>query len=299
MSKLKTLVKLIKENPKSIFIVLAKYNLFNFIPDKPYLKILYRLEMGEKLNLENPKGYNEKLQWIKLYDRKNEYKTYVDKYEVRRYVEGKVGRKYLIPILGKYESTKEIDWDNLPNEFVLKCTHGSGSNVICTDKTKLNFKMYEKKINKWMKRNWYYFGREWPYKELHPSIICEKFIGNKSKVPEDYKIMCFGGEPKLIQVHRGRYSEYTQDFYDIYWNKMDFNNVGYKGSKYEHEKPKQLEEMLDIARKLSEGLRQIRIDLYCVNEQIYFGEMTFFDASGLAKFEPHEYEDIIGSWIKI
>lgn len=299
MSKIKTIIKLIKEKPQSLFIVLAKYNLFNFIPDKLYLKILYRLELGLKLNLKNPKGYNEKLQWIKLFDRKEEYKTYVDKYEVRKYVESKIGKKYLIPLIGKYNSVEEIDWDELPNKFVLKCTHGSGSNIICFDKHNLNLQISKKLLNKWMKKNWYYFGREWPYKNLRPRIICEQFMGRDNSVPEDYKIMCFDGEPKLIQVHRGRYGEYTQDFYDLNWNRMPFNNVGYQNSKIEYDKPEKLDEMIEIAKKLSEGLREIRIDLYCVDNEIYFGEMTFFDASGLALFEPYEYEEIIGSWIKI
>lgn len=294
MGKVKTL-KIFLKNPKRLIKVLGDKGVFNFIPDKPYLKMVYWAETGKKLNLDNPKTYNEKLQWLKLHDKKPEYCTYVDKYDVRSYIRETIGDHYLVPLLGVYNSIEEIDWASLPNQFVLKCTHGSGSNIICTDKSKLDIKDAEKKINKWMKKNWYWFGREWPYKNLKPRIICEKYLQDDIT---DYKFMCFHGEPKVIQVHRNRQTNHTLDFYDINWNKTEIRRHQ-DISDEKLPKPKRFDEMISIARKLSENEIHVRIDLFEVDGKIYFSEKTYYSASGFSLFEKDEYDELLGSWIQL
>ena len=289
MSKIRTLSKILKNDPKKIIKILGGKGFFNWMPDKLYLKIVYWGETGKKLNLEDPKTYNEKLQWIKLYDRKQEYSTYVDKYEVRKYIAKTIGEEYLIPIIGVYE---------LPNQFVLKCTHGSGSNIICHDKNKLDINNAKKKLNKWMKKNWYWFGREWPYKNVKPRIICEKYISEGTEIPDDYKIMCFNGEPKCIQLHKGRFTNHLQDFYTTDWKLMKLNQ-GLPSTNGLQERPSKLDEMLDLSRTLSKGFKHIRVDFYYVNKKLYFGELTFFDGSGFYPFEPEEYDYLLGGWINL
>lgn len=294
MGKIKTLNKLLKR-PKSLIKILGDKGFLNFMPDKPYLKMVYWAETGKKLNLDNPSSYNEKLQWLKLYDRKPEYSTYVDKYEVRSYIRETIGDEYLIPLIGVYNSFEEINWDALPKQFVLKCTHGSGSNIICTDKNKLDIKIVKKKINKWMKKNWYWFGREWPYKNLKPRIIIEKYLQDNII---DYKFMCFHGEPKIIQVHQNRQSNHTLDFYDTNWNKTEirrYRNV----SNDILPRPKCFDEMLSIAKKLSKNEIHVRIDLFEVNGKVYFSEKTYYSASGFSLFEKDEYDELLGSWINV
>ncbi|HAT4221784.1 TPA: glycosyl transferase [Clostridium perfringens] len=256
--------------------------------------------MGYRLDLKNPKTYNEKLQWIKLYDRKKEYCKLVDKYEVRKYIENKIGSKYLVPMINLYDNVDEIDWEKLPNEFVLKCTNSSASVIICKDKSKINENIEKNKLKKWLNKNIFYYGREWPYKDLKPRIICEKLLKQKDgNVPEDYKIFCFDGEPKAISVHSGRFSSnYTHDIYDINWNKIDVRR-GKPNSNFKQEKPKNFEEMLKISKILSQGLRHVRVDLYNLDGKIFFGELTFFTASGFQRFDPFEYDEIWGEWIKL
>src|SRR5690554_2911549 len=186
MSKINALFNLVKK-PRKIIKVLGDKGLLNWIPDKHYLKLVYWGETGKKLNIKDPKTFNEKLQWLKLHDRKPEYSIYVDKYAVRSYIAKTIGKKYLIPLIVVYDSVEEIDWASLPDKFVLKCTHGSGSNIICPDKNKLDMEEAKKKLQKWMNKNWYWFGREWPYKKVKPRIICEELIKKKNGgLPYDY-----------------------------------------------------------------------------------------------------------------
>src|SRR5690554_2515997 len=215
---IKKVVKGIKY-PKLILLYILNFKLFKFIPDKFYLKIKYRLKMGKKLDLNNPKTFNEKLQWLKLYDRKPEYTQMVDKYEVRKYIKDVIGEEYLIPLLGIYDSFEDIDFDKLPNEFVLKPNHTSGNVFICKDKSKIDYKKLKKGVSRWLKREYYWVHREWTYKNIKPRVICEKYLQENIT---DYKFMCFNGEPKLIQIHRNRGSKNkTLDFYDINWNKTE------------------------------------------------------------------------------
>ena len=196
--KIRTALSLVN-TPRNMILPAGQNGLLKFIPDDIYLKMVFRAEMGYKLDLKYPKTYNEKLQWIKLYDRKPEYTLYADKYRVREYIEKILGKEYLIPLIGVYLSASEIPWQELPDRFVLKCNHASGTNIICTDKSKLDEIEASKRLDSWLKHNAFWGGREWCYKDIKPCIICEEFMdsGNGS-TPDDYKIMCFNGTPKLI-----------------------------------------------------------------------------------------------------
>lgn len=201
---MKKLIKLIK-NPSLLILYLMNKGVLNWLNDETFLKIKYRLIMGKKLNLENPKTFNEKLQWLKLYDRKDIYTTMVDKYEAKKYVANIIGDEYIIPTLGIYNSFEEIDFNKLPNQFVIKPTHTSGDIYICKDKNKIDYKKLKKEINRWLKRKYYYLHREWPYKDIKPRIIIEKYMDNKlSEEMKDYKFMCFNGKVKCSFVCSGR-----------------------------------------------------------------------------------------------
>lgn len=295
MGKIKNVIK----NPKKIILFMATKGMFKWIPDKIYLKLVYKLKMNEKLDLNNPKTYNQKLQWLKLYNRNPMYTKLVDKYEVREYIKEQIGEEYLIPLLGVYDSFEEIDFDNMPNEFVIKCTHDSGGVIICKDKSKFDKDEARKKINKCLKKNYYYIWREWPYKHVKPRIICEKYMEDKiSGELIDYKFMCFNGEPKLIQFHKNRSSNYTLDFFDIDWNKTSIVQ-GVPNSVDVISKPECLDDMLKIVRKVARDTNFIRIDLYFINNRIYFGEITYYPTSGFTPFENEEDDIKLGEWIKL
>lgn len=297
MSKVTTTIKMLK-NPGKMIKPLGNMGFFNWLPDKPYLKLVYWGETGKKLNLDNPQTFNEKLQWIKLYDRKPEYSTYVDKYEVRRYIAETIGENYLIPLIGVYESVEEIPWDNLPNQFVLKCTHGSSANIICLDKNKLDIEEAKNKLRKWMKKSWYWFGREWPYKNIKPRITCEEFISDKDITPDDYKVLCFNGKARLIEVHIDRYGSHKQDFYDIQWIKTNISQGG-TNSNFVYKEPKHFKEMVELSEKLASDMYHVRIDWFVVKEKLYFGEITFFDGSGYTLFDNEKDDYLLGSLIQL
>lgn len=293
------------KSPWKLFRVLGYRGFFKSIPDEKYLKILYKTELGKTLDLDNPKTFNEKLQWLKLYYRGDDFTNKVDKIEVRKYIEDKLGKEYLIPMLGIYDSVEEINWDELPNKFVLKCTHGSHCNIICKDKDSLDIEKAKKKLTKWMEKSWYWFGREWPYKNIKPRIICEEFIVDEklSDLP-DYKFMCFNGKPKLVMVcqDRNEHAVSINSFYDMNWNITEIKqgplNVRTDEAKLLN-KPKNYEKMIEFSKVLSEGLPFSRIDFYEVNGKLLFGEITFFTWSGLGKFTPEKYDEILGSWIEL
>jgi len=295
----------IKGSDKMNKLLLDKFKILinsssKIIPDNIYLKLRYKYYTGKKLNLKNPQTFNEKLQWLKLYDRNPLYTKLVDKYEVRKYIAETIGKEYLIPLIGVYNNVEEIDWESLPNQFVLKCTHGSGANIICSDKSKLDIEDAKKKLKKWMKKNWYWFGREWAYKNVRPRIVCEKYMVDESGTElKDYKIFCFNGEPKLIQVDYNRFSGHKRNLYDINWNYLP---VSIKYPSYPNiiiTKPKKLKEMLELARLLSKDYPHVRVDFYYVNNKIYFGEMTFYHGSGFEKFIPKEFEFKMGNLLKL
>ena len=295
MSRLKKIIK----HPNILFSYFAFKGHFKWINDEQYLKILYRSRTGQKLNFDNPLTFNEKLQWIKLYDRKPEYSTYVDKYAVRDYIKQSIGEEYLIPLIGVYNNVDEIPWNELPNKFVLKCTHGSGSNIICKDKRKLDIEESKRKLKRWMKKNWFFIGREWPYKNVKPRIICEEFISQSNKVPIDYKVMCFNEKAKLIEVHLNRFdTNHTQDFYDVNWNKTKISQ-GRSSSNIIIQEPVFLKEMLRLSELLAKDKYHVRVDWYEVSGKLYFGEITFFDASGFDLFDNPEDELMLGNWIDL
>lgn len=299
MSKIQTMIRAIKK-PGMIIRIMGDKKLLTWIPDALYLKIIYRAETGKRLDLKHPKTYNEKLQWLKLYDRRPEYTMMVDKYEVRKYVAEKIGEEYLIPLIGVYDSVDEIPWEELPDKFVLKCTHGSGSNILCNDKKELDIQMAKKKLRKWMKKNFFWVFREWPYKNVKPRIVCEKYMVDESGIElKDYKIFCFDGEPKLIQVDFDRFRDHKRNIYDLDWNLVDLTIKYPRDPNKTIARPDKLDEMLDVARKLSAGIPHVRVDLYSIGDKIYFGELTFTHGAGYEPFYPESYNELLGSWLKL
>lgn len=302
MKKIKTALKLLKNDPKKVVSAMGRNNLLNWIPDKTYLKIIFYCETGNKLNLDSPLTFNEKLQWLKLYDRKAEYTIYSDKFAVREYIKKTIGEEYLIPIIGVYDTVDEIPWNELPNQFVLKCNHGSGCNIICKDKNNLDIDDAIKKLNKWIRKNYYYSTREWPYKNIRPRIVCEVYLGKLEEVPNDLKVMCFNGEAKLIELHVGRFSDgHTQDFYDTDWRKTPISQGGSfaNNSAKLVPEPTCLKEMVMLSELLAKDIYHVRIDWYEINGRLYFGEITFFDASGFALFDNYGDDLMLGSWIRL
>ena len=299
MSKLKTSISLLATPGKMIF-PLARFGVFNWMPDKLYLKFVYRGHMGKKLNLEKPKSYNEKLQWLKLHDRKPLYQTLVDKAEVKKYVADKIGKQYIIPTLGVWDDANNIPFDELPDQFVIKCTHDSGSTIICQNKSKLDKASVKSKLNAHLRKNTYWVGREWPYKQLKSRIIAEQLLGNGSESINDYKVLCFDGEPKLIEVHIGRSSSaHTQDFYTTNWVRTEIEQTCEPMAAEPIQAPPVLDKMLELSRVLSEGFIHIRVDWYVIEDKLYFGELTFYDGSGFCEFKDEKWDDLLGSWIKL
>ncbi len=293
-------IKYFLEKPSRIVPMLGATEHLNWMPDKLYLQLMALQAWGHRINFDNPRTFNEKLQWLKLYDRNPLYSRMVDKYEVRGYISEKLGEEYLIPLVGgPWNSVDEIDLDALPEQFVLKSTHDSGGVVICRDKASFDFEAAKRYLAKRLKRNFYWSGREWPYKNVQPRIIAEKYMVDESGTElKDYKVMCFNGEPKLIQVHRGRFVNHTQDFYDAQWKLQNITQYC-ATSDQPMEKPEFLEEMLQLCRVVTKGIPQVRSDWYHANGRMYFGELTFFDAAGFDDFQPEEWNTIIGDWIDL
>lgn len=282
------------------FLIHSGLGCYNHVPDKEYLQKRFKAKMGKTLNLTTPVTFNEKLQWLKLYDRKPEYTMMVDKVAVKAYVAEIIGKEYIIPTLGVWENQENIDFDALPDQFVLKCNHNSGLGMcICKDKSKLNIAKVKRGLKKGLQQNYYLSGREWPYKNVKHRIIAEEYMVDETGTGlRDYKVMCFGGEPKLIQIHQGRYRNHTQDFYDTQWNKQNITQ-GCPMSDIDMEHPAFLEEMLNLSSKLAKDIPQIRVDWYYVKDRLFFGELTFFDASGFDAFEPDIWDEVLGSWITL
>ena len=289
------------QRPATLLVSLLKaYG--SFIPDKLYLKMLFRLKMGYWPDLKNPKTFNEKLQWLKLYDRKPEYAQMVDKVEAKKYVANIIGEEYIVPIFGVWGSPDDIDWDSLPQQFVLKTSHGSGASgvVICKDKVTFDRHKAVKKLKRVMKKNVYRELREWPYKGIKPRILAEKYLTNGGRDIIDYKIYCFSGEPQFIFVCDNRFTEtgMTADCYTTSWEHVDVKVTGHDNYGI-HPRPERLEEMLHLAKVLSSKMLHVRTDFYCVGNDIYFSELTFFSSSGLEQFEPESYDLQWGKYLKV
>ncbi len=291
----------IRKKILKIFRGLGSRGGLNFLPSEVYIKILWYLRYGKKINLNNPKTFNEKIQWLKLYDHNEVYKTLVDKSKVKNYISNKFGAKYIIKTLWEGKDPNEIPYDKLPSQFVIKCTHGSHCNIICKDKYRLNKKETNRLLKKWLKKDWFWYGREWVYKGLKPSIMIEEYMEDKKyKELPDYKIYCFNGEPKIIDVCTNRYSKdnMCETYMDENWNYLGFLSAGHD-SNPNIMKPKNFNLMINLAKQLSKGFKFIRVDLYEINGQVYFGELTFYSANGFEEFEPEEWNYKLGNMIDL
>ncbi len=294
---MKKLFKLIF-NKDYRFLILNARGFYSKVSDEKILKRVYKACTKKELNLENPVTYNEKLQWLKLYDRKPIYTKMVDKYEVKNYVSSIIGEEYIIPTLGVWDKFEDIDFDKLPNEFVLKCTHDCGGIIICKDKSKLDIKKAKKKINKCLKKNYYVKYREWPYKDVKPRIIAEKFMSDNSGGLVDYKFFCFNGIVNCVMVCIDRHiSDVKFYFFDEKWQLLRLNVRGKNAPEgFTLPKPKSIDKMFEIAKTLSKDLPFVRVDLYECDGQIYFGETTLFPDSG---FDPNILEETDIYWGKL
>lgn len=269
---------------------------YDHLSDEDFLKLKFKIVFGRELDLVNPKTYNEKLQWIKLYDRKPRYTQMVDKFEAKKYVESLIGSQYIIPTLGVWDKFEDIDFNVLPDEFVLKCTHDSGGLIVCKNKNKLNLNKAKSSVEKSLKHNYYLAGREWPYKDVRPRIIVEKYMEDSITGDlKDYKFYTFNGKVKYVMINTDRGKGKTKaDYFDKEFNWLDFT-WGYPNSKTKIAKPKNFEKMIILSEILAKETYELRVDFYECNGKIYFGELTFFDGGGFTKFEPELWDLKFGS----
>lgn len=279
------------------------------LPDKLYVKCMYRLRTGKRLHLKHPRSFSEKLQWLKLYNRRPEYTTMVDKYAVKKYVADIIGQEYIIPTIGVWDSPDQIDWNSLPKQFVLKTTHGGGNKgvIICTDKETLDREAAVRKLESAFKIDLYKTLGEWPYKNVRRRIIAEEYLSDGGETADDstvhdlvdYKFLCFDGEPRYCMVVSNRRTDKSYDFFDNNWNHMPFHNQNYPHAKVRPAKPSNHDTMLLLAAKLAAGHPHLRIDFYEVNGKVYFGEITFFLMSGYNTITPEEWDIKLGNYIKL
>lgn len=308
---MKNLKNLIKKNENIEYFLKIGYFKFhaffeNLIPTETFLKMQYLTRTGSRLNLDEPVSFNEKVQWLKVYYRNPILKKCVDKWAVRDYVESKGLKNLLIPAWGPYSTVGEINQSHLPGSFIMKLTNGSGFNIICPDKSDFDWAKAERKFNKWVGVNFYAARREWAYKDVPNRIMCETLLSSDDGgLPSDIRVFCFSGEPKFIAVDLDsvvdgvKTSNYHRHIYDVDWNPMEAT-IGYpKKDGYEMERPKNLPEIIRVARILAEDFPLVRVDLYSVNENIYFGELTFYHASGYQKFSPEEFGTYAGKLIDL
>lgn len=301
MSKIATAVNMLQHNRRAFMASLIEWSspLFR---DELYLKLMFKYRMGYELNLNNPKTYNEKLQWLKLHDKNPLYSKLVDKHEVKDYVSKMVGSKYVIPELGVWDKPEQINWEALPEMFVLKTTHGGGNTgvVVCKDKSKLDKKLTIKRLSESMKQDLYKDSREWPYKNVPKRIIAEEYVEDAAtKELRDYKFFCFDGQVNFLFVGSERQKpgeDVKFDFFDKDYNHLILRQ-GHPNSKQLPEKPSCFEEMKDVAAKLSKGIPHVRVDLYEANGNVFFGEMTFYHFGGIVPFEPSKWDEEFGTMI--
>lgn len=273
------------------------------IPDRIYLRLIFYRNRRYRLSLRHPQTFNEKLQWLKIHNRNPQFTNLVDKYEVKSFVKDTIGAEYVIPTLGVWDRAEDIDIESLPQQFVLKCTHDSGSVWICKEKDTFNFGDVKKEIQKCLERNYFYPGREWPYKNVKPRVIAEKFISDESGGDlNDYKVFIFHGKPYCIQVDFDRHSNHRRNFYTIDWKYMPFTTCYPTEPSREIPKPICLGGLLSLAERLAKGAGTpafVRIDFYIVQSQIYFGELTFYHGGGLEEFMPPEWDKRLGEKISL
>lgn len=287
-------------HPKMAILYIVNSKLGWNLKDETYLKIVYRIKIGRKLNLKNPTTFNAKLQWLKIHDRNPNYTDLVDKVKVRYYIKQVIGEEYLIPLLGVYDRFDDIDFETLPNQFVIKCNHDSGGVAICKDKATFDYEKARNKINRSLNNNYFYTGREYPYKNIQPKVIVEQYMEDtKEKELIDYKIMCFDGVPKMSFTCSERYKDGLKvTFFDIDWNKLPFERH-YPASSADIKCPKNYQKMLELSTKLSQGIPFVRVDWYEINGKLYFGELTFYPGSGMEEFNPEQWDEEIGKLIDL
>jgi len=294
------------KNPLYLFWILRERGFLNWIPDSLFLKAVFRTRMGYPLNLKNPQTFNEKISWLKLYGNLEQYTNLADKYEVRKYISHTIGEQYLIPLLGVWDRFEDIDFSKLPEQFVLKCNHDSGSIIICKNKDQFDIKAAKRKLNACLKRNMSYLAAEPQYKNIKPRIMGEKFMIDESGSElKDYKVWCFHGSPKLIQITYDRCIYYDRctgtkiNFYDTEWNFVPASWFYPSDPNVKFNKPGCLEEMLELARILSKDYLHVRVDFYAIFDRIYFGELTFTSGAGFSHFKPLDFDREVGSWLNL
>lgn len=285
---------------RKIYNFLNKYALLNILSDELHTKLKYRLKMGRSLNLNNPQTFTEKLSWLKLYDHDPRYLALVDKWDVMEHVANTIGSNYCVKKYGVWDSFDEIDFDALPDQFVLKSTNDSGSTVICKDKSTFDKAAAREKLNCSKKRSYYWYNREWQYKHLKHRILAEEYLTDASGDGLiDYKFFCFDGKPEFMFIATGRATGNTRfDFFD-----MDFQWIPvkqhYPNADVRPSKPAHFEEMKELAQKLSQGLKHVRVDFFLANDQVYFGELTFVHFGGYERFEPSQYDYEFGKLLTL
>lgn len=279
---------------------LSKLGVTKYISDKAFVEKEYFLNTGEKLNLVHPQKFNEKLQWLKLYDHNPQYTIMVDKYRARQYIKDVIGDQYLIPLLGVWEKPDEIEFDLLPNQFVLKCNHNSGTGMcVCKDKNRIDISKIKRELRKGLREDYYSVHREWPYRDVQRQIIAEKYMVDEGgEVLTDYKFFCFNGEPRVMYISNDGAENPRTDFFD-----MEFNHLPIimkdPNSEQLPKKPQNFEVMKELAEKLSEGIPFLRTDFYEINGNVYVGELTLYHNAGLSHIEPEEWSYKLGSYIDL
>lgn len=274
-------------------------SLMRFIPDRNYIELKYYYKTGKRIDWNNIQSFNEKMQWLKLYDRKPEYTTLVDKLQAKEYVSRIMGNQYIIPTIGVWDSIEDIDWNTLPEKFVLKTNHDSGGVCICNDKSTFNVEFAKKKLKHHLKHNYYYYGREWPYKYVKRKVFAEQYIyDDKCADINDYKVFTFNGIPRLIQVDFDRFNNHKRNIYDVDWKYQEFELEYPTHPEVFIERPANLQMMLNMAKNLSGNIPFSRIDYYEVNKTLYFGEITLYPGSGFELFRPSEWDIKLGEYFE-
>ena len=284
------------------FLINANDTKYRKLSDREFIEKKFKASLGYSLNLSSPETFNEKLQWIKLYDRNPQYTVMVDKLLVRTYVKDKIGEDFLIPLISSWKDPEEINFDFLPNQFVLKCNHNSGLGMtICKDKSKINTQKVRLKLKKGLKQDYYLTGREWPYKDVPRRVICEKYIDEGTgESLKDYKFFCFNGIPKFFKIDIDRFTDHHANYYSTDGMLLPFGEADLPPIPDRIiELPPNIPYMLELAKKLSEGIPFVRVDFYNVYGKVFFGELTFFPASGFGKFIPESWDRRIGSYLKL
>ncbi len=287
--------------PKARFVFLSNRGFYDRMEDRKYLELRYKMIAGKNLNLDDPRSFDDKLQWLKLYDHNPFYSSIVDKYEAKKYISERVGEEYVPKILGLWNDYSDIDFSSLPSSFVLKCTHDSGGVVICKDKNNFDYSRAKRIIDGSMKKDFYLQKREWPYKNVKHRIIAEEFLSDDSGEDEgliDYKFLCFNGEPKVMYIANDIKDDSHEDFFD-----MDFNHLplqmGYPMASVCPKKPKSFEKMKEMAKILSKDFLHIRVDFFEIDGKPYVGELTFYQNEGITLTTPPEWDERLASWIDL